>query len=505
MKFLYSLKNICLNYPCFGSSANHYEIPALRDLTLDIYENEYLVVLGANGSGKSSLGRLLAGLAGDFTGQLFHRGQEVIDYKRDVFADTAMVLQEPQNQLLMQTVREELALPLKNRSVGNEDIELKIEKIGERFGLKELFNKNPDELSGGQITTLAIAAALITDPRAIILDEPDSHLDSTIRKTLDDFIRQYRHCKTIILISQYPLSAQEADRVIIFNKGQLVAQGAPSEILDDTALLSKNNLKIPKGKNILSIKKKETENLQQHNDADNNDALITFNNVYFAYDNGKDVLKGIDLKLYRGQKVALVGPSGSGKTTLGLIIAGLLRSNRGEVSLDGKNTDIHSNKTRRYPVTMAMQFPERAMFEETVADDIAFGPKNLGKNDIYGIVDEQLSNFKIIAISKRHPFSLSGGEKRKAALAGILAMERETIILDEPSAALDPASTDELIELINSYQNKTVVVISHDLDFIAATCSRIIGMKAGNIICDLSTAYFFSNRDIIKQLDLVLH
>ena len=503
MKLLYSLKNICLNYTCFDGSAKYREITALKDFTLDIYENEYLVVLGANGSGKSSLGKLLAGIADSFTGELYYYGEKIVEYSRDIFQDTALVLQEPQFQLLMPTVREELALPLRNRGVGDEEIKLKIEEIGERFGLKESFNNKPDDLSGGQTTSLAIATALITEPLTIILDEPDSHLDSTIHKTLDDIINQYHHHKTIISISQYPLSARKADRVIILNNCRLVAQGTPSEILENTELLNKNNLKISREKKFLSIQKEKTGCIPRGNEIDNNDVLIVFDNVCFAYDKGEDVLNNIDLKLYRGQKVGLVGPSGSGKTTLGLIMTGFLRPNRGEVRLDGKDTNRHSDRGNRNRITMAMQFPERAMFEETIADDIAFGPKNLGKSNIHRIVDEQLSNFKITAIKRRHPFSISGGEKRKAALAGIMAMGTEIIILDEPSAALDPTSTYELIELINSYRDKTIVTISHDLDFIAATCNRIVGMKDGNIICNLSTADFFANKSIIKELGLV--
>jgi len=136
--------------------------------------------------------------------------------------------------------------------------------------------------------------------------------------------------------------------------------------------------------------------------------------------------------------------------------------------------------------TMAMQFPERALFRETVAEDIAFGPENVNLKKIDGIVAKYLFDFEITPLKNRHPFSLSGGEKRKTALAGVLALESQIIILDEPSAALDPKST--------------VVIISHDLNFIARTCQRIIGLRNGSIICDLPASDFFSDNKLQNRL-----
>ena len=491
MKILYSLKDVSLNYPQPGPDNENQIIPAICDITLDIYTDEYLVILGANGCGKSSLGKLLAGIAPNITGSIYYKGEKINIYGREVFENTTLVIQEPQNQILMPTIAKELAFPLENRGFEQDYIDSKVEEMADLFGLKELLRKNPDELSGGQITSLAIAAALITDPDTIILDEPDSHLDNKTIDIFDGFIDQYRSRKTIIVISQFPESARKADRVIILNKGQLAAGGKPDDILSDNNILAENNLKLKdKEYGLNSIKRNEPHHVISKKDSNN--ALLSLDDISYAYKDDEFVLKGIDLDLLTREKVALVGPSGSGKTTLGLIIAGLLQPNIGTVDINGKPLNEYLQKSRRRLVTMAMQFPERALFEETVARDIAFGPVNLGFHNTDDIIKKYLSDFQITHLQKRHPFSLSGGEKRKAALAGVLAMESQIIILDEPSAALDPGSVDELKSLLNSLNDKTVIIISHDLNFIAGICTRIISLDNGVIVGDMPAVDFFA-------------
>jgi len=245
MNCLYSLKNVCLKYPLVTGpyDDNGKSVLALNDLTLDIYENEYLVVLGANGCGKSSLGRLLAGIAQNVSGEIIYKGQKVESYNREIFADTTLVIQEPQNQLLMPTVTKELAFPLENRGYDYDIIQSKVKQTAAYFGLSKLMSACPEELSGGQTTSLAIACAMITDPDVIILDEPDSHLDSGTKKIVDEFIRQYHGHRTIILITQYPETARRAERVVILKEGRLTAEGKPGEILSNDQVLKDNNLK----------------------------------------------------------------------------------------------------------------------------------------------------------------------------------------------------------------------------------------------------------------------
>ncbi len=503
MNCLYSLKNVCLKYPLVTGpyDDNGKSVLALNDLTLDIYENEYLVVLGANGCGKSSLGRLLAGIAQNVSGEIIYKGQKVESYNREIFADTTLVIQEPQNQLLMPTVTKELAFPLENRGYDYDIIQSKVKQTAAYFGLSKLMSACPEELSGGQTTSLAIACAMITDPDVIILDEPDSHLDSGTKKIVDEFIRQYHGHRTIILITQYPETARRAERVVILKEGRLTAEGKPGEILSNDQVLKDNNLKF----NIIkydykNISRAYSDSAEAQVESDT--ILLSVENVSFAYKNDEYVLKNINFDLFNREKVAIIGPAGSGKTTLGLIMAGLLRLKNGAVLFDGKTLSEYPRKSLCRLVTMAMQFPERALFEETVAKDVASGPKNIDLKKADSVTAEYLSDFELTPLKNRHPFSLSGGEKRKAALAGVFALESQIIILDEPSAALDPNSTEKLIELLNSLTDKTVVIISHDLSFIARTCRRVIGLCNGSIICDLPASDFFSDDELLSKLGM---
>lgn len=482
MKNLYSLENICLDYPLAGDTAAELNrVRALNNLGLEIYKGEFLTILGANGSGKSSLGKLLAGLADDFSGLIYYKDRNIESYRRDIFGEVTMVLQEPQNQLLMPTVAEELAYPLKNRGLSPDEIARRVEEYADLFGLNNLMENSPDELSGGEITTVAMASSLIVDPEVIILDEPDSHFDSDRKSVLDKLIRVYRRRKTIILITQYIEQAKSSDRIIILKDGTVVSEGKPADILTNEVLLDECGLS-----SIHSVEKPEYSSPAWNTET--GEPIIELCGVNFTYDLNKSVLKNIDLKICSNEKVGLMGKMGSGKSTLGLILAGLMKPDSGTIAINGKSVDNYSEKELRRIITMSMQFPERALFEETVADDVSFGPRNLANDNIERTVTDNLQFFSIENLRLRHPLTLSGGEKRKAALAGILAMNPEIAIFDEPTAALDPKSYKDLMLLLRQMKDKTLMIISHDATLLKNLCTRIIELRGGSIISDKTTS-----------------
>ncbi|MBR4865063.1 MAG: energy-coupling factor transporter ATPase [Clostridia bacterium] len=223
-------------------------------------------------------------------------------------------------------------------------------------------------------------------------------------------------------------------------------------------------------------------------------------------------LDNVNLKLYQGELVGLIGHTGSGKSTLIQHFNGLLRPTSGQVLLRGE--DIFATKTAtrnaRFAVGLVMQYPEYQLFEDTVRKDIAFGPKNKG---ITGVELERviLEACDAVNLPRRlldsSPFELSGGEKRRAAIAGIIAMEPDLLILDEPTAGLDPKGREEILETITAYRKntgKTVLFVSHSMDTVANVCNRILVMNRSHIAMDASPAEVFSRTEELRNMGLAL-
>lgn len=243
--------------------------------------------------------------------------------------------------------------------------------------------------------------------------------------------------------------------------------------------------------------------------------LIEINNVSHVYqdENNVKALKDINLEISRGEFIGIVGHTGSGKSTLVQLFNGLIIPSSGTVKVNGQNiTSEKSNlkETRRH-VGLVFQYPEHQLFEETVYQDIAFGPKNLGlnENEIEERVKEvmELVGLDYDKFKDRSPFNLSGGQQRKVAIAGVLALKPEVLVLDEPSAGLDPQGRKQLAELLKYLYkelNMTVILISHRMEEIADLSSRVIVMHQGEIVVDDSPVEVFSREQKLHKLSLDL-
>lgn len=213
---------------------------------------------------------------------------------------------------------------------------------------------------------------------------------------------------------------------------------------------------------------------------------IAFEQVSFSYDDEHDALQNIDLVVEDGEFLGVIGHTGSGKSTLVQLMNALLVPTAGCVLVDG--LDTRERKLRREvrtKVGLAFQYPETQLFANTVAEDVAFGPRNLGLSDdeVNRRVREALDHVGLDydAIAQRSPFDLSGGQQRRVALAGILAMEPSVLVLDEPAAGMDPATVDEIRNYLRDLndQGLTIVLVSHSMDDVAELCSRIVVLDHG--------------------------
>ncbi|MBP3266850.1 MAG: energy-coupling factor transporter ATPase [Ruminococcus sp.] len=243
-------------------------------------------------------------------------------------------------------------------------------------------------------------------------------------------------------------------------------------------------------------------------------AILETQELTYTYSAGtpfeKTAVDHVSLKIEEGQMVGVMGHTGSGKSTLIQHFNGLLQHTSGKVLLDGKDIWADKNKIRdvRFQVGLVFQYPEYQIFEETVFKDIAFGPKNMGLDEaeIKRRVLETAHDIGLSeALMERSPFELSGGQKRRVAIAGVMAMEPKVLILDEPTAGLDPAGRDKILEHIKAYHQRTkntILIVSHSMEDIATFADKILVMNKAKLFCYDDTVNVFARADEISEIGL---
>lgn len=243
-------------------------------------------------------------------------------------------------------------------------------------------------------------------------------------------------------------------------------------------------------------------------------SVLSVRNLKYGYSKGTPfetgALKGVSLDFEQGEIVALIGHTGSGKSTLLQHLNGLLKADSGEVLFEGKNIFESKESLRqcRFNVGLCFQYPEQQLFESTVYKDIAFGPKNMGLSDdeIKKRVYEAIAYVKLSeSYLEKSPFDLSGGEKRRVAIAGVIAMNPKVLVLDEPTAGLDPVGKNSLLDLIKDYNKatgSTVIFVSHSMDDVAVVADRVIVMNQGNVALSGTVADVYSQGEKLSQLGL---
>ena len=500
-------------------------LSAISSLSLDAEKGQYLALLGPNGSGKSTLIKALCGMVPLKSGYIKISGKMVSPgrFGEDLFGTVAAVFQEPSGQFLMPDVRLEILSVLQNLGLSHEVQTDRFDRIIERFSLHDLLGKSPDSLSGGQMQMVNLACALAVLPEVLLLDEPTTFLDTHYRRILLDHLDSL--CDdglTILHVTQYPDEALRSRRVLILDSGELISDGNPWAVLKDHDLLNSHNLRMPRRvacKRWLGFDYAESgaiesfcSNIDSREDlvigkkpdlSEPNDPYIHAGNIYFEYAPDSFSMEIDNLELYRGQIVGLVGPTGSGKSTLAFLLAGLLKPENGNIELLGKPLSTYENKALRQRVGISWQMPDPVLIGPTVADDISFIVKNLKMENVD--IGAILSKVGLAGFEDRIVDSLSGGEKRKLSLACVLTSDPDCVILDEPSAFLDPSAQEDLIAIIKKIADSGtgVLVIGHDIPFISELAERIMGLKDGRIIFDLPSNEFFFDPAYSAKLGLM--
>jgi energy-coupling factor transporter ATP-binding protein EcfA2 len=480
-----SISELTYSYPGAGSAA-------LSDVDLELARGEFVVLAGSSGSGKSTLLRAIAGLVphfhgGRFAGRVSVGGLDTREHRPGELAgQVASLFQDPETQIVMGSVRAELAFPLENRGWSAPAVARGVEEAALSLAIDRLLDRGTSELSGGELQRVALGATLAGRPHVVCLDEPTSQLDPVAGDELIGLLRRLNEDGDLtVVMSEHRLERclPAADRVIVLDAGRVSFDGGPGAFLSwavehapalatpGATLLARAGLAPvvgvkaarralaagagnPTGESAPGpVPGTPTAAPSTHPGA----VALALRGVWHEVKHGPQILRGVDLEIRSGERVALMGANGAGKSTLLKHAAGLLKPTRGRVEVPAGR------------VALLLQNPSDYLVHDTVGEEAS---------------DAALARFDLIHLKHRHPRDLSGGERQRLALAIVTGTDAPALLcLDEPTRGMDRGHRDQLIALIDAGPS-AVLIATHDPEFAARCADRVLLLAAGQLIAD---------------------
>lgn len=527
----------------------------LRGVDLRVAAGECIGITGPSGAGKTTLCRTLLGaipassrltpaqLPGHFRGNVAIFG-EPVSAKTAATNRIGMVLQDPENQFLRMSLLHELGLGLQIQGIPNDEIVQRAYQALCQVGLEHLWHGaaylHPADLSGGQKQRVAIAAFLALRPEILILDEPTSDLDPLGKREVIETIARLRsdYRMTIVLVEQDPdILSAFCERIALLHEGYIALVAPPKDFYAEQALLERSGASVGALTRIswytgltyashppLTIDEGEQAFLQgEHgllaqtpsrlptpetaSSFPPQEAVVLAENVAYSYDDGTVALRGVDLTLYPGEMLALLGPNGSGKTTLAKILAGIYRPAHGRVVILGQ--DLASRKVRASlprSVGYVFQNPDHQLFRRTVYAEVEYGLRNLGiaAPQRRLAAAEALEAVGLTRYANEDPLFLGKGQRQRLAVAAVLAMEPELLIVDEPTTGQDYRMMSGIMTLFRALQQqgKTILLITHDMSLVAEHCQRVVTFSEGKVAFTGTPTALFTNIAMLNKTGL---
>lgn len=502
----------------------------LKGVDLTIKKGEFIALLGRNGSGKTTFSKQLNAILRPSEGTVTvdEMGTKDVDKLYEIRQRVGMVFQNPDNQMVAANVEEEVAFGPENLGMESDTIVARVKQALEQVRMWKRRKTAPNHLSGGQKQRIAIAGILAMHPDYIVLDEPTAMLDPKGRKEVMEALQRLNQEQemTVILITHDMEEAALASRIILLADGQVRFDGTPEDFFGADALLAEMGMEAPLSYRVQQAmgsaanlqlgagEKRDKCKIDALDIFEKDKDLLSLQHVSYIYSPGtayeKVALDDVNLSLGKGEIVGLAGHTGSGKSTMIQLLNGLLKPTSGTVTFEGK--DIHakgySGNYLRSKVGMVFQYPEHQMICDTVWEDVAFGPSKQGLTGeaCETRVEEAL---RFVDLPEKYyqasPLQLSGGQKRRVAIAGVLAMHPEYIILDEPAAGLDAAGKREIFDRIRRMSREQgigVLLVSHSMEDLAEYADRMIVLDDGKKILDGSPVQVFAERETLETCGL---
>lgn len=518
----------------------HTKKLALDDISFTAEKGEFIGIIGENGAGKSTLSQAFCGLVPQFYKGAYG-GKVTVDGIDAATTPTAelckkvgLIFQNPFNQLsgAKDTVWDEVAFGLENFGVPAEQIHERLDKVLHQLDIWQFREKNPFDLSGGQMQRVAIASVLAMEPEILLLDEPTSQLDPQGSEEVFHTVELLAKTGITIFMIEQKMEklASYCDKILLLHEGKQIDFDTPEKIFSrpDLAELGicppyvtryciEQNLFRPDGtypvtmEDVKRVLKRDMERkvtLPQLTDpvlTEIPEDRFAVRNLKFSYTEDHPIFENFQLSLDQ-RPTAIIGQNGAGKTTLVRLLKGLLKPSAGTILYQGEDISRRTVASLAGQVGYVFQNPDDQIFKYKVIDEVMFGPLNIGmpKEKAKEKAMEALALTELTSYAGENPYDLELSQRKLVAIASVLAMDTDVIILDEPTIAQDYRGKEIIRNIITSLsgQGKLVLAILHDMDFVAQCFSRVVVLAHGQLLADGTPSEVFVQEDVLKKAAL---
>jgi energy-coupling factor transporter ATP-binding protein EcfA2 len=488
---------------------------AVKDVSLKLEPGELLLVAGPSGCGKTTLARCINGLIprsykGEMTGSIHILDQDTNGLPLARISQMiGTVLQDPERQILGTRVISEVAFGLENLGFSRPEIRERVSEAMVYLGIIDLSERETHNLSGGEKQKVALAGVLAMRPKMLLLDEPLASLDPASAQETLALLRQLVDEGMTVLIVEHRVEDVlkiKPDRVMLMMDGVVTYLG-PTEGLESA--VDYHEVKLPARMSLRMAAQDpapKIEPIHLAGTSEEEEPLVRFEDVGFAYEGGVEVLHDVTLDIHRGDVIAVLGPNGAGKTTLVKHAIGLLKPKSGRVWVEGRETSELSVAEIANTLGYVFQSPSHMLFAPTVKEELSFGPKNLGHRleDIEKEVREAIEIVNLSGLEEYPPLALSFGQQKRVTIAAILSMRSKILVMDEPTAGQDYKNYMDFMDSILQLPNfEAILFITHDIDMAVIYANRVLVVSEGTVVADGAPEEVLKDYDLLRRCRLV--